>query len=187
MTEDSQKDKRIQKTLMALREAFFELVLTYSYDEITVSDIIQKAQVGRSTFYQYYKSKDELLACSMSKLLDDLACSVDRDDNVASLIWLMEHFWENRKFAPRVFSGTSRKVVVRALEERIEIKLKSRCKKELVKPDVPVKLLAHQIAEAQLIITIDWLLGVDKCDITALATHIERTAKAICGIYFTSH
>lgn len=155
LTVENQQDRRIQKTLVALREAFFELVLTYSYDEIKVSDIITRADVGRSTFYQHYKSKDDILASSMSVLLDDLASSIKPEDNQQALTGLLEHFWQNRKFAPKIFASTARRVVVKALVERIEKNLKLRCKKELVNPGVPLNLVAHQIAETQLVIVID--------------------------------
>lgn len=183
LASESQADRRIQKTLLALREAFFELVLTYSYDEIKVSDIIEKANVGRSTFYQHYKSKDDILANSMGTLLDDLARSIEPEDNKQALLGLLEHFWENRKFAPKVFSGTARRVVVQALAERIESKLKLRCKKESVNPQVPANLVAHQLAETQLVITIDWMLGKGSCTVAPMAKHIERTSKAICEAY----
>ncbi len=186
MTEEFQLDRRIQKTRSALREAFFELVLTYSYDEIKVADIIEKANVGRSTFYQHYKSKDDILANSMGVLLDNLARSIEPEDNYVALLGLMEHFWENRKFAPRIFSGTARRVVVQALVERIDIKLKQRCKKVRVSPRVPVNIVAHQIAETQLVAVIDWLLGKGHCDIVSMAQHVECSSKVICEAYLSN-
>ena len=174
-------DKRIQKTLLALREAFFELVLTYSYDEIKVSDIIEKANVGRSTFYQHYKSKDDILVSSMSVLLDDLANCIESEESRGELIGLMEHFWENRKFAPRIFSGTARRVVAQALTEKVEFKLDTLCKSKSIKPAIPIILSAHQLAETQLVIIIDWLLGKGSCSPKAIADYIERSSKAICG------
>ena len=183
MTVMVQPDRRVQKTLLALRETFFEMVLTYSYDEIKVSDIIEKANVGRSTFYKHYKSKDDILANSMSVLLEDLARSVEHEANQNALIGLMEHFWENRRFAPRIFAGTARRVVVEALTERIERRLKLRFKAQTIHPPIPTNLVAHQIAEAQLVICIDWLLGKGSCSVEAMAKHIELTTKAICNAY----
>lgn len=185
LTADLQTDKRIQKTLLALREAFFELVLTYSYDEITVSDIIEKANVGRSTFYQHYKSKDEILAISMNKLLDDLALSADPADNQQVLFELLEHFWENRKFAPKIFAGTARRVVVQALADRVELKLKQRAKSELAGPTIPFNIAAHQVAEAQLIVCIDWMLGKGKSNSIDMAKYIDVSTKALCNAFLT--
>lgn len=44
-----------------LFQALIGLILEKGYDHITVQDIIDRADVGRSTFYSHYRSKDELL------------------------------------------------------------------------------------------------------------------------------
>ena len=183
MTAETHVDKRIQKTLLALRESFFELVLTFSYDEIKVSNIIEKANVGRSTFYLHFKSKDDILATSMSKLLDDLALCINPKDNQLIMIELMEHFWQNRQFAPKIFSGTARRAVIKALEERIQSKLKQQLKENMRTTQVPLNIVAHQIAEAQLLPCIDWLLGKGKCTTQEMAKHIEDSTKALVKAY----
>lgn len=183
MTSEANIDKRIQKTLLALRESFFDLVLTYSYDEIKVSHIIEKANVGRSTFYQHYRSKDDILVVSMSKLLDDLAMSVTPQDNLTVITQLMDHFWENRQFAPKIFSGNARRVVVQALAERIQCQLKQQLKASMQQTPVPLNIAAHQIAEAQLVPCIDWLLGKGRCTAHEMAQCIEDSTKALVGAY----
>lgn len=54
-------DRRTQKTKKLLSDSLKDLILEKGYDAITVQDIIDKANVGRSTFYNHYESKDELL------------------------------------------------------------------------------------------------------------------------------
>lgn len=179
MTEVIAADKRIQKTQSALRDAFFELVLTYSYDEIKVSDIIEKANVGRSTFYQHYKSKDDMLASSMHVLLTTLADSVKPESSQDDVLALLQHFWENRKFAPRIFGSTARRVIISALADKIESVVKIENKKRKVIPDIPSNLIAHQIAESQMIIIIDWLLGRGSCTDIVLARHINNCSQSI--------
>jgi AcrR family transcriptional regulator len=53
-------DRREQKTLKALHEALISLLLKKRYESITIQEIIDTANVGRSTFYTHFKSKDEL-------------------------------------------------------------------------------------------------------------------------------
>lgn len=53
-------DKRPQKTRQAIIDAFVSLLAKTSYEKITVKDIIEQADVGRSTFYSYFETKDEL-------------------------------------------------------------------------------------------------------------------------------
>ncbi len=54
-------DRRTARTSRAIREAFGNLLERKRYSEITVQDILDEANVGRSTFYEHYKTKDQLL------------------------------------------------------------------------------------------------------------------------------
>ncbi len=63
------KDRRIQKTQQLLREALFSLIREKDYDSIVVKDILDRANVGRSTFYTHFGDKDELLVRGMHDVL----------------------------------------------------------------------------------------------------------------------
>ncbi|MDB5105426.1 MAG: hypothetical protein JWP91_3115 [Fibrobacteres bacterium] len=54
-------DRRVQKTKKLLSESLIALILEKGYDEVTIQDILDKANVGRSTFYSHYESKERLL------------------------------------------------------------------------------------------------------------------------------
>ncbi len=66
-------DRRIQRTRHLLREALISLIKEKNYEEITVQDITERANVNRSTFYLHFKDKDELLYKSMVEVYDALA------------------------------------------------------------------------------------------------------------------
>jgi len=53
-------DRRISRTKTALQHAFISLILKKDYEAITIQDICDAANVGRSTFYAHYTSKDDL-------------------------------------------------------------------------------------------------------------------------------
>lgn len=55
------RDKRYLKTEKLIRNAFFEILKTESYNKITVDNICEKAFIGNNTFYAHYKNKDDLL------------------------------------------------------------------------------------------------------------------------------
>ena len=63
------EDRRIQKTLKLLREALVSLIAEKPYDSIVVKEILDRANVGRSTFYTHFRDKDELLISGIHDML----------------------------------------------------------------------------------------------------------------------
>ncbi len=60
-------DKRQVKTRQAILDAYLRLLTKNEYEKISVKDIIEEANVGRSTFYSHYETKDDLtrVVCKM--------------------------------------------------------------------------------------------------------------------------
>ncbi len=54
-------DKREEKTINKIHEAFVKLINQRDYESLTIQDILEEAKISRSTFYAHYKTKDELL------------------------------------------------------------------------------------------------------------------------------
>ncbi len=76
-------DRRSQRTRQLLSTALVALMLEQRYDMITVQDIIDRANVGRSTFYAHYFDKEDLLVSNFTRVLDELVQPIkqsDRDD-----------------------------------------------------------------------------------------------------------
>ncbi len=65
-------DRRQRKTREAIFDAFSTLMSSKHYSQITVGQIIEKANVGRATFYAHFETKDFLL----KELCDELFCHV---------------------------------------------------------------------------------------------------------------
>jgi AcrR family transcriptional regulator len=61
-------DRRVRRTRKALQEALLALMSEKRYEAVTVNDIIERADVGRSTFYTHYTDKDDLLQDGMADL-----------------------------------------------------------------------------------------------------------------------
>src|SRR5262245_17355252 len=64
----STPDRRVRRTRRALQEALIGLMTEKSYEAVTVQDVIDRADVGRSTFYTHYTDKDKLLRDSIAVL-----------------------------------------------------------------------------------------------------------------------
>ena len=63
-------DRRQKKTRQAIFDSFRELLESNRYESITVQDIIDKADVGRSTFYSHFETKDMLLKAICSDIFE---------------------------------------------------------------------------------------------------------------------
>lgn len=66
------EDRRIQKTLSLLRESLVSLIAEKPYDSIVVKEILDRANVGRSTFYTHFRDKDDLLLSGIHDMLGDV-------------------------------------------------------------------------------------------------------------------
>ena len=70
-------DRRVQRTRTALYDALVRLIRRKPYEDISVEDILIEADVGRSTFYAHFRSRDDLLDRSLDRLkallLDSIA------------------------------------------------------------------------------------------------------------------
>lgn len=61
MRKEKKTDRRIQRTRQSLRTALMELIKEKDYDALSIEEITERANVGRTTFYLHYKDKDDLL------------------------------------------------------------------------------------------------------------------------------
>jgi AcrR family transcriptional regulator len=66
-------DRRVARTRAMLQQAHISLILKKGYDAITVDDICNAANVGRSTFYAHYTGKDDLRRSELQHLRKELA------------------------------------------------------------------------------------------------------------------
>jgi len=65
-------DRRIQRTRRLLHHAILELIHERGWDAITVQDVCERADVGRSTFYVHFADKEDLLISGFSELRKEL-------------------------------------------------------------------------------------------------------------------
>jgi AcrR family transcriptional regulator len=66
------RDRRVQRTLKDLREGLLALMVERGYEALTVQDILDRAGVGRATFYEHFRGKDDLLRRSLEPLREHL-------------------------------------------------------------------------------------------------------------------
>ena len=72
----SRQDRRPLRTRRDLRGALVQRLLERSYDELSVGQLLETADIGRSTFYSHYNGKDDLLRNSLRQLHEEIRAAV---------------------------------------------------------------------------------------------------------------
>lgn len=94
-------DRRIQKTQRSLREALLSLAREKPYDSIAVKEVLDRADVGRSTFYAHFSGKDDLLESGIHEILRSIRSrprSGDpREQIVAFSLPILEYIDQHRR------------------------------------------------------------------------------------------
>jgi AcrR family transcriptional regulator len=93
-------DRRVRRTRRALHEALIELVLEKNYERISVQEILDRADVVRSTFYAHYQDKDGLLFSSFEEMLGqlrDAVATLSPADTARPAELLYQHAYQHRR------------------------------------------------------------------------------------------
>jgi AcrR family transcriptional regulator len=85
MTKQRPPDRRVRRAKQRLNDALESLIIEKGYDKITVQDLIDRADVGRSTFYAHYETKDDLLV-SWTELAEDMELHMAQEQTDAGSI-----------------------------------------------------------------------------------------------------
>jgi AcrR family transcriptional regulator len=94
-------DRRVRRTKESLHDALIGLAREKPYPSIAVKEILERANVGRSTFYTHFRDKDDLLESG----IHDILRSIHRQPRAASTVErviafslpLLKHIDEHRR------------------------------------------------------------------------------------------
>lgn len=111
---NNDEDRRTVKTRQAIQDALFSLMQEKQYNKITIQDIIDRANIGRSTFYSHFATKDELLFHSIGHLMEILNqymvnyIEMEGDKpRLVPVVELFEHIKENFKLMKGLLKSDS--------------------------------------------------------------------------------
>lgn len=160
-------DRRSLRTQRTLHEALMALMQEKRYDDITVQDIIDRANVGRSTFYAHYQDKEDLMISGLMHLMHILSGKVTQPSKTgeARLLptqELFEHVQENHKLFRGVVRGRGLEIFFDKGQEYWSQKLTADLQTRLPpgkQPAVPVPVLAQFLAGAFVTVLRWWLDG----------------------------
>jgi len=118
--EQATQDKRVRRTKQALVRALVELMAESGYEKLSVQQILERASVGRATFYLHYRSKEDLLRSSFDNLREQLAehCHAGTPNSVEPLAFSLaffQHVDSHRKLYRAIVGRESGAIVDRQM------------------------------------------------------------------------
>ncbi|MBC8077163.1 MAG: TetR/AcrR family transcriptional regulator [Chloroflexales bacterium] len=116
-------DRRAQRTRQLLNTALVELMLEKRYAAITVQDILERANIGRSTFYTHIYDKDDLLLNDVAALIERLIPHIDQAHgshaHLLPSLALFEHVDEHRALYTALARGHMLEAVFKAVQAQL--------------------------------------------------------------------
>ena len=121
-------DRRQQKTRNAVFQAFSRLLESKQYSSITVQEILDEADIGRSTFYAHFETKDALLKAMCTEIFEHIfshelhterSHDFSKSDNGLreKITHLLYHLRDNKGNVQGVLSGESGELFMRYFRE----------------------------------------------------------------------
>jgi AcrR family transcriptional regulator len=94
-------DERIRRTHERLGSALVELIQEKPIDDVTVQEVLDRASVGRSTFYLHFRDKNDLLLSQLEKFLEMMSASLsirkEESRRVVPVAEMFEHIGNQQK------------------------------------------------------------------------------------------
>ena len=164
-------DRRQQKTRAAIFRAFTTLLNRRSYGNITLQDIIDEANIGRSTFYAHFETKDELLRQMCQELFHHIiGTAMDKQDTHSLyacsnaphsvVCHILQHLQENDNNILTLLSCESSSIFLRSFKSGMEELVRARFLTENRRcTGVPADFLINHISGSFVEMVQWWLEG----------------------------
>ena len=151
MSAKKKLDRRTQRTRQNLTHAMVELIQEKRFDDITVQDVIDRADVGRATFYSHFTGKEDLFQKNCERFLDFCAQQIDWDQagkgSFIPVIFLFGHLKDVQPFYRGLVRSRKTdwffKSGTEYLSEKIAAGLKAKLKPA---PSIPTPILSNYLA-----------------------------------------
>lgn len=165
-------DRRQKKTRRAVFQAFTELLSEKPYGSITVQDIIDRADIGRSTFYAHFETKDELIHQLCEELFGHIIdTAMDHTHThgrysgenapVSVFCHLLQHLQENDNNILGLLSCESNEIFLRyfknSLNQLVETQLPAADSDHT--PDIPRDFIINHISGSFVEMVLWWMEG----------------------------
>jgi AcrR family transcriptional regulator len=154
-------DRRTRRTRQILRDAFLSLLKEKRYEDISVQDIIERADVARSTFYAHYIDKEDLLVGQRGVFASDVQRHADVPQaEKKSQLTPPICFWHNIRAQRDIFKIIARDsamdVTMKDLHHKLSATIQVEIQQQrLEQGPVPASLIVDYLADS-IITLIKW-------------------------------
>ena len=161
-------DRRVERTRESLQKALMELIAERGYDSITIQEIVDRADLGRTTFYLHYNSKDELFMSCHEAIISEfhlgLLHPLTREELLSPQIpapmrSAYHHLEEGRALLYPIFQGKDSQLILRQIRDRSAREIEANLRTIFVEEDsaIPFEMLANYLVGAQIALMQWWL------------------------------
>ena len=86
-------DARVRRTRDALGDALVALMQEKAFETITVQDVLDRAQISRSTFYSHYSDKDDLLMSDAEEFFEAISTALSEHGDKSERVFPVTEFF----------------------------------------------------------------------------------------------
>ena len=165
------EDRRVRRTKKSLGDALIALAQEEEYDEITIQEITDRADIGYRTFFRHYTDKDELLKDVLGATMQELrelmvppqpellASPNFQETELKNAVVLFKHVHEHSDLyclllrSEREIIESVKAFATQGIETNIGA---------MIDPDIPLEIIANHIASSTLAL-VGWWLDKDMC------------------------
>jgi AcrR family transcriptional regulator len=152
-------DRRSQRTRHLLSAALVELIRERDYSTITVSDIIERADVGRSTFYAHYRDKDDLFVGELDRVIELLSERIPGQDEMPFFpsLGLFRHVGEEYELYKALVWTPGIDLLIKHMQKSLSQRIEQGLQNNGKEYEVPLQVLSNFIAGNFLTLLKWWL------------------------------
>lgn len=154
-------------TRQGIVDAFMALALQHRFTSIRISDVLAQAGIGKSTFYEHFRGKNDVLVIAMQPFILALATAASGRAARSYVRGMVMHLWDRRSIGRALLDSTSAPIVQRSLAEAII----PHAKRAGLPRDTAL-LTAKGIAAAQLVMLRSWMAGETSTTVDAMTDRL---------------
>jgi AcrR family transcriptional regulator len=182
-------DRRVQRTRELLQKSLIDLIGEHGYDAITVQEIVDRANVARTTFYVHYNSKDELFMSCHEAIVSDFHFGprhlLSREALLSpeappGMLSAFRHLEEARALMYPIFQGKDGLLILRRIRDGSAQDIEASLRAAFAEADstIPLDVLANYLAGARIALVQWWLEKRQPYSLENMAQTFHRLQRA---------